>query len=243
MDVKRLIQGEQYKLPHYTIPVIIVFACIPIMVVWISYSYIQANFESQGINNSRGILIFYHFINNFCVVALSACLWFLIYSRENNYKTWGLMLTKLADLKRILIAKTIIFFGYYLLYTMISHLGIIFVCLIRNIPILPYTFVYSVLICCFITVAIGFVQFVLHILISNGLIAVALSSIWLLCLLLYSSFPESIHRIFPLFFSTYVVEKSFLYDRLIIFWYIPVTLCFISLLTILVSHRRNFQTG
>ncbi|MFC4402490.1 hypothetical protein [Gracilibacillus xinjiangensis] len=236
-------KGEFVKIPAYLLLLwTIILGVIPVVVAVIAYIKGYENFASNGMANSSGLLLFYQFVNNYCVVALSALLWYFIFSRENTFNTWSILLTKIPSKFQILAAKSVVFTIYYLISVVICYVILLLICLTQDIEWTARSFVASFLISVFISISIGFLQFTLHILLKNGLIASSLSIVWVILLSLYSNLPEVVQSLFPLFISTYVAEVSKLADMSAIFIYILGSLLFILFIVMLSSRKNLFNT-
>ncbi|WP_218775585.1 hypothetical protein [Oceanobacillus senegalensis] len=206
----------------------------------IAYVKGYENFASQGLGNSTGLLMYYHFVNNYFVIALSALLWSFIYSKENSYNTWSILLTKIPYKFYLISAKSIAFIIYYVFSVVISHILLLVFCFMQKVELISQSFISSVLISLFTVLSIGFLQFILHVVFKNGLIAASLSLVWIVLLFLYTFFPKFVQYLFPLFLSTTVIDASKLQGLSIVIVSAIGSLLFIFL-TVLLSSKVNLS--
>ncbi|MDX8047308.1 hypothetical protein SH601_15165 [Gracilibacillus sp. S3-1-1] len=238
-----LVTGEFTKIPRILLLFCTaIFALIPVLVSLIVYKQGYDTFAAQGLANSSGLLLYYHFVNNYCVVILSAFLWFFIYSKENSYNTWSLLLTKIPYTVSIIGAKSIVFIVYYVISVIIAYGSLLIVCLMQGISVEFRTIFSSLLISLLITISIGFLQFIFHTIIRNGLIASSISIVWIILLFLYNNFPYAVQLLFPLFLSTTAIELSNLKDMFTIIFFAIGSGLFIVVTVLLSAKKQLFQT-
>lgn len=157
------------------------------------------DFVSQGTPMFDGYLLFYSYFLFIAAVLFSAFMGYYIFSKEYQSGMWGVLLTKNISKRRIVGAKHVLFLlyfeGYLLLSMILFTLAAWYFQL--DIPLADWVSLYGLIAFVFIAVAYG--QLLFHIYIRNGMIASALSVLWIFLFLSRGYLPNSVAMYLPLF--------------------------------------------